>query len=287
MKKVHLRSYAKINLNLRVEGAQGGYHLLDSVVASIDMFDAISLSKRKDEKVTFQCSDPEIETIAYEKNTAVRAARAFMNAFGTTGVDIYVHKGIPVGAGLGGSSADIAGVLCGMKKLYTVSGDVAPIAATLSSDGAYQTVGGFARLAGKGDDATFYESKAFFYAVLVLPETPSSTADVFAEYDRGGYQSGDKALTDEAWIALQSLDVPRLGNALSNDLFAPACVLNPQIKEAYDAVMGLGPIGAVMSGSGSAVVGLFESKELVWWAMSRLKRKFNCYTVKVLGNPRP
>ena len=287
MKKVHLRSYAKINLNLRVVGEQGGYHLLDSVVASIDMFDAISLSKRKDDKVTFRCSDPEIEMIAHEKNTAVRAARAFMDAFGTTGVDIYVHKGIPVGAGLGGSSADIAGVLCGMKRLYKVSGDVAPIAGVLSSDGAYQTVGGFARLAGKGDDAAFYESKGFFYALLVLPETPSSTAAVFAEYDRGGYQGGDKSLTDEAWIALQSLDVPRLGNALSNDLFAPACALNPQIKEAYDALVALGPIGAVMSGSGSAVVGLFESKELVWWAMSRLKRKFNCYTVKVLGNPRP
>ena len=285
MKKVHLRSYAKINLNLRVVGEQGGYHLLDSVVASIDMFDAISLSKRKDDKVTFRCSDPEIEMIAHEKNTAVRAARAFMEAFGTTGVDIDVHKGIPVGAGLGGSSADVAGVLCGMKKLYKISEDVTPIAAALSSDGAYQTVGGFARLSGKGDDAKFYESKGFFYALLVLPEKPSSTAAVFAEYDRGGYQGGDKAVTDEAWIALQALDVPRLGKALSNDLFTPACALNPEIKKAYDALVALGPIGAVMSGSGSAVVGLFESKELVWWAMSRLKRKFNCYTVKVLGNP--
>ena len=172
-----------------------------------------------------------------------------------------------------------------MKKLYKIRDDVRPSAAALTSDGVYQLRGGFARLAGKGDDVRFFESKAYCYALMITPETPCSTAEVFAALDRGGYPCGAAQSADEAWIDLQSGDFMRLAANLHNDLYLPAAACNPQVAEAYEALRSMSPSGVVMSGSGSAVFALFESKELVWWAASRLKRKYDCRVVKIFGNP--
>lgn len=282
MKSVRVKSYAKVNLNLNVGGRTGNYHALDTVAASIELFDAISLRARKDKRVTFRCSLPELET---GDNNAERAARAFLEKYGTNGADIFVRKGIPVGGGLGGSSADVAGTLRGMAKLYGIKDDLAPLAAELSSDGVFQLRGGYGRLRGKGDDVAFADSRAFCYILLVMPEEGVRTADVFAEFDRTGVR-GDPERTDRAWRALVSGDFAWLAQNLANDLFAPACALCGEIAAAYADVAGLGPSGAVMSGSGSTVLAMFESKELVFWAASKLKRKYRVAVSKLLPAPR-
>ena len=112
-----VKSYAKVNLALNVTGCAGGYHLLDSVVASVDICDTVRAKPRKDALVNVYMRGMGSEGIPPEGNNAVRAAEAFVRAFGTKGADIQIDKDIPIGAGLGGSSADAAGVLNALAKV--------------------------------------------------------------------------------------------------------------------------------------------------------------------------
>mgnify|MGYP001623753385 FL=1 len=106
-----VRSWAKLNLSLNISGVSGGYHLLDSVVCSVDICDTVCAKARSDALVNVYMHGLGSENIPPEKNNAVRAGEAFVAAFGTRGADIDIYKDIPLGAGLGGSSADAAGVL--------------------------------------------------------------------------------------------------------------------------------------------------------------------------------
>ena len=117
---VRLRSYAKINFALNVTGTRGGYHLLDSVLASVDLYDTVTARPRKDGLINVYMQGLGSEHIPPEQNNAVRAGEAFVSAFGTCGADIRILKDIPMGAGLGGSSADAAGVLNALARLYGV-----------------------------------------------------------------------------------------------------------------------------------------------------------------------
>lgn len=146
-----MKSYAKVNLSLNVTGAAGGYHLIDSVLASIDIYDTVCVKPRGDRLVNVYMHGLGSENILPERNNAVRAGEAFVSAFSTKGADIEIYKDIPMGAGLGGSSADAAGVLNAMAALYKVTDRAAlkGLADALGSDTGYMLGGGFARVAAR------------------------------------------------------------------------------------------------------------------------------------------
>ncbi|MDE7159092.1 MAG: 4-(cytidine 5'-diphospho)-2-C-methyl-D-erythritol kinase, partial [Clostridiales bacterium] len=104
MNTVRLNAYAKLNLTLDITGTEGGYHMLDSLVTTIDLFDRIVVKKRKDKLINVIMHGMGSESIEPEHNNACLAGEAFVERFQTLGADITVYKNIPVGAGLGGSS---------------------------------------------------------------------------------------------------------------------------------------------------------------------------------------
>ena len=106
MDTVRVKAYAKINLTLSVTGVKDGYHMLDSIVTSVDLYDAVKVKKRRDGLVSVTMRGCGSENIPFGSNNAVKAAQAFIEKYSTRGADITVNKNIPVGAGLGGSSAD-------------------------------------------------------------------------------------------------------------------------------------------------------------------------------------
>ncbi len=285
MNTVKIKAYAKVNLTLEITGAEGGYHTLDSLVASVDIFDVILLKKRKDKLSSVLMKGLGSESIPPEKNNALKAAEAFSKAFGTSGADITVYKNIPMGAGLGGSSADVSGVLNGMARLYGVTDreKLKAVADGLGSDTGYMLNGGFARLQGRGEKVTSLDLENKLHFLLICPPTGVSSGACYQKYDELPKTLEWKENASGGCIAaLREKDINGVGRYLTNDLYKPALHLNPDVERAMDEALSFSPLGAVMTGSGSCVLALFETKELCEWAKSRYRGKFRVFTASTL-----
>ncbi len=285
MNTVRIKSYAKVNLTLEITGNEGGYHLLDSLVASVDIFDLIVLKKRKDKLSSVRMHGLGSESIPPENNNALKAAELFSQTFGTSGADITVYKNIPIGAGLGGSSADASGVLNGMAKLYGVTDETAlgTLADRLGSDTKYMLRGGFARMQGRGNELTPFSCDEQYHFFMLLPASSVATGACYREYDCNPVRFGEENATEKAIDALLKKDINGLGRYLTNDLFPPAARLNQDVQKAFEEAKSFSPLGVVMTGSGSCVLALFETRELCEWAKSRYRGKFRTAVCKTLA----
>lgn len=280
MNAVKVNAYAKLNLTLDVTGAENGYHTLDSLVTTIDLFDKVAVKKRKDKLVNITMHGMGSEGIYPEHNNAALAGEAFVERFSTTGADITVYKNIPVGAGLGGSSTDAAGVLNAMAKLYGVSDAAAlkSLADALGSDTGYLLGGGFARMRGRGERLERLEELPEMDFLLLCPRNGVSTAECFRRFDGRG-ETGS-ARTERAIELLRAGNAAWAAQSFGNDLYRAAAEIEPGVREELLALKELSPLGASMTGSGNAVFALFETRELAEWAKSRYRGKARAYCVR-------
>ncbi len=277
MNAIKVKSYAKINLTLEITGVEGGYHALDSLVASVDIYDLLVLKKRKGALSRITMKGMGSEGIPPESNNALKAAEAFSQAFETDGVDITVYKNIPIGAGLGGSSADAVGVLNGMAALYGVTDreKLKALADRLGSDTGYMLDGGFARIRGRGERVERLPLTNTLHLLLICPDTAVSAKECYAAYDTQPKTLEYRGCPAADCIqALQKGRVNEGGTYLTNDLFRAACSLNSDVGRALLEAESFSPLGACMTGSGSGVFALFETRELCEWAKSRYRGKF-------------
>ena len=285
MERVKIKSYAKINLTLEITGIENGYHTLDSLVTNISLFDLLVLKKRKGGLSSVTMKGMGSESIPPENNNALKAAEAFSAAFGTDGAEITVYKNIPIGGGLGGSSADVVGVLNGMAKLYGVKDRAAlkSLADRLGSDTGYMLDGGFARMRGRGEQVEKLPLRNKLYLLLICPQSSVSSGGCYKAYD-----TQPKTLefrgspTEDCIAALVQGKVNEVGKYLMNDLLRAAYSLNKEVGQALKEAESFSPLGVNMTGSGSAVYALFETKELCEWAQSRYKGKFRTFVVETV-----
>ena len=269
--KTRVKAYAKINLSLNVFQAENGYHALDSVVTTIDLYDTITASKRKDDKIVVTMRGVGEDILYGENNNAYKAAKLFQQTFGVNGADITIVKNIPLAGGLGGSSADIAGVLKALKTLYAIEEDVKPLADKLGSDSGYLLTGGFARISGRGEKVEEINSESDFWVILIYSESGVNTGDCFREYDLSPtlVKPSDN---DKLIQAIVDGDIAQIAKSVGNDLLVPATKLCPEVEKNLNALKSLSPLCASMSGSGSTVFGFYETKELTLWAADKLKK---------------
>lgn len=285
MQVVKTKSYAKVNLTLEITGVEGGYHLLDSCVCSIDLFDALTLKKRKDGLSSVTMRGLGSENIPPEKNNALKAAEAFSKTFQTPGADITVYKNIPIGAGLGGSSADVVGVLNAMAQLYGVTdrAKLKTLADSLGSDTGYMLTGGFARMRGRGDLVTPLKTNTTLHFLLLCPKTEVSAGRCYQTYDTlPRTLEWRESFSDGCARALADNDKNAIGRYLMNDLYVPALHLNEDVRIAYEELKSFSPLGVTMTGSGSCVLALFETPELCEWAKSRYRGKYRAIVTKTV-----
>ncbi len=276
MNVVHVNAYAKLNLTLDVVGAENGYHMLDSLVVTVDVYDRIVLRRRKDKLVRVQIRGA---LIPPESDNAQRAGDAFVSRFQTSGADVTVYKNIPVGAGMGGSSADAAGVIAGMGRLYGIAdaGALKSLADEMGSDTGYLLTGGLARITGRGDVVTPLPFPPEMYFTVALPPEGVSTAACFSAYDRMPARGNRTARAAED---LGRGDLAWAARLFGNDLYPAAKSLCPAVERSYLALRALSPLGAGMTGSGSASFALFETEELAAWAQSRYSGGGRAFVVK-------
>lgn len=278
---VRIKSYAKLNLTLFVCGTSGGYHMLDSLVTSVDLYDLIVLKKRRDKLVSVSMRGCGSESIPFEGNNAVKAAQAFVESYGTNGADVTVYKNIPMGLGLGGSSADAAGVLRGLSKLYGVN-DVAGIkllADGCGSDTKYMLSGGYARMTGRGDVIEPVESKLKLSFLLLAPNEGVSTAECFKVFDGLGGFGGDSLAATEAVVRG---DISALAQNMGNSLLPAAKTLSGGVARAFEELSAFDTLAVNMTGSGSGVYALFENAEFCEYAKSRYRGKARAYRLKTV-----
>ncbi|MCD8371681.1 MAG: 4-(cytidine 5'-diphospho)-2-C-methyl-D-erythritol kinase [Clostridia bacterium] len=279
MNEVRVKTPAKINLTLNINGVSGGKHLIDSVVTSIDLFDVINVKKRKDGLVGCVMHGMNSESIPFKSNNAVKAAEMFVEKIGVCGVDITVWKNIPVGAGLGGSSADAAGVLNALTRLFDADReDVYEIADKAGSDVRYMMDGGYARIKGYGEKVEPIDSRMKLYFTLIVPQSGVSTGECYSRYDDN--PDGRRTNSDRAQKALEDGDFEKLSKSIYNALYAPARLINPDVEQALYEAYSFDPPAAAMTGSGGAVYAAFDNDSMSKWMQSRYRGKFFAFTAK-------
>lgn len=276
MATAKVKAYAKINLTLDVTGREGGFHTLDSFVASLDLYDLVVATSRKDKLVHVTVKGLDAEKIPLVGNNAEKAAVAFMQAFSTTGADVTVYRNIPAAAGLGGSSADSSGVLNAMAKLYKIDDFAAlkDVADSLGSDTGYMLTGGYCRIRGRGERVERLPDveREKLYLLLLCPQSGVNTGECFARFDES--EKRESYFTQNCIERFLENDWEGVGRCLSNGLFVAASSLNEDVKTAFAEAAAFSPLGVNMTGAGSAVYALFETRELRDWAKSRYRGKF-------------
>lgn len=290
MYSTKVRAYAKVNLTLEIIGRDGGYHQLDSLVASVDLYDVIRMRKKKGKLSSIIMYGRGSESIPPEQNNALAAAEKYSERFGTDGADITVLKDIPIGAGLGGSSADVAGVLIGMQRLYGGATDeeLEELAQELGSDVKFMLKGGYARMQGRGERLTYLDGvKAPLHLLLIAPRQGVSAGACYREYDALTAVDSPTGATGKAIEYLLDGNTEGVGRCLMNDLYAPAARLCEEVKKAHGEAQAFSPLGAVMTGSGSAVIALFDSAELCRYAKSRYRGKYPVTVLKTVEPNKP
>lgn len=256
MEQVSVRCNAKVNLYLRVlDRRVDGYHNIETVYHSLSLHDTVTLRTRKNRSCV-TCDDPNVPVDS--ANLALRAAE-MMLPDQSRGVDIAIRKRIPVGAGLGGGSADAAGVLAGINHLYGLNrttADLEAMAERLGADVKFMLAGGCAVGRGKGDELTALPPLPAVKLLLVVPPVSVST--------RWAYNSLKRGLTTEDVTlsmissALEKGDVTSLCSLLVNDFEELVFERFPFVGEIKREMLRGGASGALMSGSGPVVYGVFS-----------------------------
>jgi 4-diphosphocytidyl-2-C-methyl-D-erythritol kinase len=256
---VFIRAYGKINLGLRIlRKREDGYHDITTVFHLIDVYDALSIQPSSSD--VLECSDPSLPTD--ERNLCLRAARLFRSGFGiNSGVHISLQKSIPVGAGLGGGSSDAAATLLGCARLWRIDDAVerlVPFAIQLGSDVPYFLKPGSAMATGRGEILSHFNLELPYWILIVYPNIHIST--VWA------YQNVTPSDRIEGTVNLRRLIEENLHNPhvlpslLVNDFEPLVFRTHPPIKELKAMLTASGAVAAQLSGSGSAVYGLFADR---------------------------
>lgn len=279
---MRLIAHAKVNWDLSVLGRRDdGYHELDMLMQSVELGDSLEI--RLDEELTLTLhGGPRVPS--GDGNLVLRAARRLREAAGVAqGARITMKKRIPVGAGLGGGSADAAAVLLGLNALWNLHmgwQDLRALARSLGSDIPFCMVGGLRRVRGTGEQLEALPCGAPFHLVIVQPCAGLSTPKVFAAYDALAVRPRNPDI-EAAVAALAQGDPAALARAMGNALTPASVPIRPQIAMAAQTLEHFGALRAEMTGSGSAVVGLFanaQDADFAWrqcialWPKSYLTR---------------
>ena len=276
MRECTEKAYGKLNLSLDVTGRrEDGYHDLAMLMQTVTVCDELSLRFRDDGRVRASSNLRFIPED--ERNLAVRAALRFLEAVGEQGqgLQIDMRKQIPVGAGMGGGSADAAAVLRALNRIYGMPFDrrqLEELAQQIGSDVAFCVAGGTALAEGRGEKLTDLPDLRSGSFVICKPSFSISTPELYKKLDSApvrihpdtqgllrAVREGDlRALCRRMYNVFEEIDDRRLRTVA-------------QIK---GRLLDHRALGAMMTGTGSAVFGVFEQEEDARRASEALRQDY-------------
>lgn len=276
MTALYTSAYAKLNLYLDVIGKrEDGYHNIESVMQAVTLRDDMEILLGTGEAWVVDSDRPEVPK--NENNLCWKAAKLFFDTIGVDpeGLTIHILKRIPMEAGLGGGSADAAAVLRALDVHYGKPlslDDLCRMASSIGSDVPFCVLGGTAITEEKGQILfpIIHEPQLFY--VVCKPSVSISTAEMYDELDRMGISpaAGTKKIVN----GIHCHNAKQIADNLFN-VFEPLAIRKyPVIGELKQKLISLGALNAQMTGSGSAVFGLFDSFEAAAEACDRLHENF-------------
>lgn len=283
---------AKINLTLEVLfKREDGYHELRSVMQSIDICDYLLIKRNPTDQINIKCN-----VSLPPKNTVRLSAEAYAERSGCGGVDIELKKNIPSEAGLGGASADAAAVLYGMEKIFGFFGGKTPelfeVAKAIGADVPFCLFGGCALAGGIGERLSPLPVPELSL-VVVKPQTGISTPMLFKSLGLSPASAAERQESLQKRMLGTSLRLAELlqngadarttASLIKNELMPPAVGFLPEIQHICNELLSCGALAAQMTGSGSAVYGIFESFDKALAAESRLSHYSFCCACKTNG----
>ena len=259
---------AKLNLTLDVGARRpDGYHEITSVMQSAALYDVVTLKAVETDDVVVECPGT---------NLAWKAADVFFREtnIARTGIIIRLEKKIPSQAGLGGGSSDAAAVLRGMRRLFSANvSDEAleTMAARVGSDVPYCVRGGTALARGRGERLTALSPLPMCWFVIVKPPVAHSTAVMFRKLDE--IAIANRPDSDAMAKALEMGDLAQICRLVGN-VFEQALPEDSEVFTIRRQLSRLGADAACMTGSGSAVMGLFRREETARLAARELEKSY-------------
>ncbi|MDE7304261.1 MAG: 4-(cytidine 5'-diphospho)-2-C-methyl-D-erythritol kinase [Oscillospiraceae bacterium] len=271
MNSITVPAYAKINLTLDVTGKrQDGYHTLDSIMQSISLCDTVEISANNSGLITVDCTDKSVpcgETA--ERNIAYKAAAAFYSYVGISdiGIHISIEKHIPSEAGLGGGSSDGAAVIVGMNKLYGTNlsdKQLCEIGIRVGADVPFCIIGGTKLCCGIGEDISPSPPLEDCFIVIGKGSSGISTKKAYEKIDSlTSSERLNSKLYDGSLSSLAKAGGNIFERVTDNSDVSEIKRINAECGSAYSA----------MSGSGSAVFGLYRKRTDAEKCISLLREK--------------
>jgi len=269
---------AKINLNLRIlRKRTDGYHDIETVLLTIGLWDQIVLQKRDDQKIQLEIENSNIP--ADETNLCYRAARLFQERYSEfSGCHLLLKKKIPDGSGLGGGSSDAASTLLGLNNLFDLPftyNELIVLAGKLGADVPFFMRNGLAIGRGIGNELDYVEKQWNFYVLVLCPNYKIST--------RWAYENYKISLTNEEKNVilknqfLNEIQIDNFFEFFVNDFESLVFEYYPELQELKQALYHQGAFFASLSGTGSAVYGLFHERGDVDKAKMFFAQKNCCF----------
>lgn len=282
-KRIIAKSYAKINLSLDVlKRLDNGYHEVKMIMQSVNLFDLI-IADKCESGISLSTNIKTLPT--GEKNLAYRAADLFFRETGIKGgVKILVHKNIPIAAGLAGGSGNAAAVLCILNSMYDAGlndTELNSLGLQLGADVPFCITGGTQLAEGIGEKLTPLHSAAGMAILLVKPSDGISTQQIYKkiDYTPNLVHPDTELLID----AISKKDYGKICGNLGNIMETVTIGECPEISRIKEQMLKLGADGALMSGSGPTVFGIFpdniSAKKALNYFSSQYEEVFLAHTI--------
>lgn len=270
-------SPAKINLFLKVlRKREDGYHDIFSLMQPISLYDEIVVEMEDGNGIFVSCDNTNVP--CDRTNLAYKAAEIFFNVTGISrNLSLTIKKNIPVAAGLGGGSSNAATVLKALNEITSTGlppEKLMEMAAGLGADVPFFIAGKTCIASGSGEILELVELPLFWY-ILINPGFPVSTQRVYQNLDLTKNQENINISVSKvkAFCCGGRLEDPQIVHSiLINDLEDVTIRKHPEIKEIKQSLIDSGAVGALMSGSGPTVFGVFRDEGKARTAFARIKK---------------